>query len=350
MRRRGVGVSTGTSAATQPLTPAALEIDAEQEVAEIVAKLRHTVGRVLQRRGAVVGLSGGVDSSVTCALCARALGAERTLALLMPERDSDPGTPALSERVASALGLETTTEDITPLLEAAGCYARRDAAVRDALPEFDGSWRWKIVLPAVVGNDLYRVFFLVAERPNGETLRVRLPAAAYLAIVAATNFKQRVRKMLEYFHADRLGFAVVGTPNRLEFDQGFFVKGGDGLADIKPIAGLYKSQVYALARELRIPAEVCEREPTTDTYSLPQTQEEFYFSLPYEQMDLCLYAYNHGMPADSVAEAVGLAPEDVSRVFRDIEGKRRATRYLHLPPLLLKPVEEVARSLRGAGD
>ena len=132
-----------------------------------------------------------------------------------------------------------------------------------------------------------------------------MPPAAYLQIVAATNFKQRVRKMMEYYHADRLNYAVAGTPNRLEYDQGFFVKLGDGAADVKPIAHLYKTQVYALAEYLGVPEEIRRRPPTTDTFSLPQTQEEFYFALPYAKMDLCLYGHNHGVPAAEVAAAAG---------------------------------------------
>ena len=323
------------------LSPAALELDCEQVTQELVEKLRDVTVRELRKRGAVVGLSGGIDSSVTTALCARALGPDRTLAVLMPERDSDETTLELSGGVADALGVETVVEEITPILAATRCYERRNAAIRELIPELTDEWKWKIALPSIVGNDAYRLFVVVAEAPDGRRVEARLPADAYLTVVAATNFKQRVRKMLEYYYADERNFAVVGTPNRLEYDQGFFVKGGDGAADVKPIAHLYKTQVYRLAEYLGIPAAGRERPPTTDTYSLPQSQEEFYFSLPYEQMDLCLYAHNNGLPAEAVAEATGLAIEDVERVFRDIEQKRRATRYLHLPPLLLESVPEV---------
>ncbi|MGM0577450.1 MAG: NAD(+) synthase [Myxococcota bacterium] len=107
-----------------------------------------------------------------------------------------------------------------------------------------------------------------------------MPADANLQLVAAASFKQYVRKMMEYYHADRLVYAVVGTPNRLERDQGFFVMGGDGAADVKPIAHLYKTQVYALADWMRLPDEVSFRAPTTDTCSMDQNQEEFFFSVP----------------------------------------------------------------------
>jgi NAD+ synthase len=299
------------------------------------------VGRELRRRGAVVGVSGGIDSSVTVSLCARAFGPERTLAVLMPEADSDDETLEISRLVADSLGVQTVLEDITEILSATRCYERRDEAVRRVIPQFGEGWKFKIVLPSVLGTDAYRLFTLVAQSPEGESVEARLPANEYLTIVAATNFKQRTRKMLEYFHADALNYAVVGTPNRLEYDQGFFVKLGDGAADAKPIAHLYKTQVYALAEYLEVPERIRSRKPTTDTYSLPQGQDEFYFSLPFDQMDLCLYGRNNGIAPEDLAEALGIGAEDVQRVYDDIDQKRRTTRYLHLSPQLVAPVSEV---------
>jgi NAD+ synthase len=237
--------------------------------------------------------------------------------------------------VANFLGIETKLEDITPILVGAGCYRRRDEAIRSVIPEYGTGWRSKIVLPSVVDSESYRVFSVVAQPPEGEPIKVRLPLGAYLEVVAATNFKQRSRKMLEYYWADRLNHAVIGTPNHLEHDQGFFVKNGDGSADFKPIAHLYKSQVYALAAELGVPEEIRRRPPTTDTYSMPQTQEEFYFSLPYDKMDICLYGVDHGIDAASIAPEVGLSPTQALRVYADIAGKRKAARYLHLAPQLV---------------
>jgi NAD+ synthase len=332
----------------EPLTPAVLDIDCERVTAQIVEGLGRLVREELRRRGAVVAVSGGIDSSVTAALCVRAFGPKRSLAVLMPEADSDAKTLRLSRSVAESLGMEVAHHDITPILEATGCYERRDEAVRELIPDLTGEWKWKIVLPSLIGSDTYRLFLVVAEAPDGRTVEVRLPAKNYLAVVAATNFKQRVRKIIEYYHADRLKYAVVGTPNRLEYDQGFFVKVGDGAADVKPIAHLYKTQVYRLGEYLGLPDEVLDLEPTTDTYSLAQSQEEFYFSLPLEQLDLCLYAHNNGLSPQAVAPAVGLSVEDVARVFRDIEQTRRSTRYLHLPPLLVEPVALVGGSAPGA--
>jgi NAD+ synthase len=317
-------------------SPDVLRIDAERVADDITHFIRGSIVDVLRRRGAVLGLSGGVDSSVVAALCARALGPERTLGLLMPERDSSSDSTRLGQLLADRIGIPTLIEDIGPTLAAIGCYSRQEHAVRQVFPDFQPDYTFKLVLPSLLEGDRLSVSRLVIESPTGERRSSRMSGAGYRELVAATNFKQRVRKMLEYHHADRLGFAVAGTPNRLEYDQGFFVKQGDGAADIKPIAHLYKTQVYALAAYLGVPEEIRRRPPTTDTFSMAQTQEEFYFSLPYDKMDLCLWAVDHGVSAADAAPAVGISPAQVERVFADIDQKRRATRYQHAAPLMLE--------------
>lgn len=320
--------------------PADLAIDEASEVARITEIIRDCTVRS-KRKGVVVAVSGGIDSSVVAALCVRALGPDRVFGLHLPERDSSPETITLSTSVTDWLGIDSAVEDITSILSAAGCYRRRDEAIQQVYPEYGPGYRSKIVLPSVIDSDVFRLYSVVVEAPDGTRTTHRLNTRAYLQIVAATNFKQRTRKMLEYYHADRLDYVVSGTPNRLEYDQGFFVKLGDGAADIKPIAHLYKSQVYALAAHLGIPEQVRTRPPTTDTYSLPQSQEEFYFSLPYQRMDLCLYGLNNGVPEPEIAEATGLTVPQVQRVIRDIEQKRRTTAYLHERPVLIEPIPEV---------
>lgn len=314
-----------------------LAIDFDQEVARISATLLEAVKR-FKKRGVVVAMSGGIDSSVVAALAVRALGKERVFGLLMPERDSSGETLQLSRGLAESLGIHYAHEDITPLLDACGCYRRRDEAIRRIVPDYTPDCKSKIVLPPVVEDEKYRFFTIVVQYPDGRMSQARLDVHAHLGIVAASNFKQRTRKMLEYYHADRLNYLVAGTPNRLEYDQGFFVKLGDGAADVKPIAHLYKTQVYGMARFLGLPDAICARPPTTDTYSLPQSQEEFYFSLPYDKMDLVLCGKNHGFSAAEIGPAVELSPEQVERVFRDIEGKRNMAKYLHALPVLAQPL------------
>ncbi len=319
-----------------------LDIDAPAVAAELEQAIREIVLSRLRRKGAVVGLSGGIDSSVTAAICARALGKERVFGVMMPESDSSDDSLDLARLLADVLGIKTTVENIAPTLEALGCYQRRDDAIRKVIPEYGKGWKSKIVLPNLVENSQYALFSIVAQSPAGEMKRVRLSAEAYLGVVAATNFKQRIRKTMEYYHADRLYYAVAGTPNRLEYAQGFFVKNGDGSADFKPIAHLYKTQVYQLGRYLGVPEEILRRPPTTDTYSLEQSQEEFFFSVPLQTLDLCLYGKNNGVAPEEVAVAVGLSPEKVQRVYAMIDSKLHSTRYLHLPPQLVEPIEEVS--------
>lgn len=316
-----------------------LAIDPEKTTAEIQEAIRSQVLQKLRRRGAVVGLSGGVDSSVVAALLAGALGPERVLGVLMPDRDSSDESLRLGRLVAERFGIEAVLEDVTPALEAIGCYSRQIEAIREVFPEYGEGWKCKITLPPLGEGERLNIFRLTVQSPAGEQRSSRMPLAAYLKLVAATNFKQRVRMSVEYYHADRKQYVVAGTPNRLEYDQGFFVKQGDGDADIKPIAHLYKTQVYALAAHLGVPEEIQRRTPTTETYSLDQTQEEFYFALPYDRMDLCLAGRDRGIPPADLAPACGLGAAQVERVYRDIDAKRRAGRYLHEPPLLVRELE-----------
>jgi len=321
-----------------PFSPDVLDYDVSREADRICDALRTQLSQSLRRKGAVVALSGGVDSSVVGALCARALGPERVQALLMPERDSAAETLQLSRRLAQHFKIPVQLEEITGILTALRCYERRDEAIRSVVPAYGEGWKAKIVLPGVAESAKYNIFSVVVQAPDGTQSKFRLPTQSYLGIVAATNFKQRVRKMLEYHYADKLHYAVAGTPNRLEYDQGFFVKLGDGAADVKPIAHLYKTQVYRMAEFLGVPEEIRKRPPSTDTYPLQQGQDEFYFSLPYREMDLCLYAKDHGVPAAEVAPVVGLTTEQVEGVFVDIERKRSTTRYLHAAPILVEPL------------
>ncbi len=318
-----------------------LKINEQEEIDKITASIRDSLRRKLNRRGLVIAISGGVDSAVCAALCVEALGKNKVFGLLLPETDSSSASVTLGKKLADQLGIEYLVQDIAPTLEAIGCYKWRDKAIRSIFPDYNEQWKSKI---AISGGKEGKInhFMVVVQNPDGEIKEERMGLKEYLQIVAATNYKQRIRKTVEFFHADRLNYAVIGTPNRLEYDQGFFVKNGDGSADIKPIAHLYKTQVYTLAKHFKLPEEICTAAPTTDTYSMPQGQDEFYFALPYDKMDLALWSLNHNVPAFELAELLECSEAQAQFVYNDILSKRKTTKYQHSRPILIEPVDEVS--------
>ena len=313
-----------------------LTLDPVEETNRIVYSLRHNVLNVLHRRGAVVGISGGVDSSVVLALCVRAFGPDKIIAVMMPDKDSDPESEKLARFLASQFEVKPVLEDMTPALEGFGCYRRRDEAIRRIFPEYNANrgYKAKIVLPQNLLDDGTLNFFsLTIVAPDGAERTCPLPGREFLQIVAASNFKQRSRMSTLYYHAELHNYAVVGTPNKNEHDQGFIVKYGDAASDVKPIGHLYKTQVYQLAAHLRVPEAIRQRPPTSDTYSAACTQEEFFFRLPFEIMDLLWYAQEHGVPEAEAARVMGLTEAQVQRAYHDFASKARTTNYLRLPPL-----------------
>ncbi len=313
-----------------------LNFDPEKEAKRIEEFIAQNVFQVFKRRGGVVGVSGGIDSSVTFALACRALGKERVVAISMPEQDSSHDSQPLAEELVRRFGATFHVENITPALKGFGVYEKRDEAVRRVFPEYRPEWKMKITLPTdVLESDRLNIFHLTVIDPQGQEYTRRLPLDSYLQIVAASNIKQRSRMTTLYYQAESRNYAVIGTPNINEDNQGFYVKYGDGGVDIRPIAHLYKTQVFELGRYLGVPESILTRTPTTDTYSAEVTQEEFYFRLPFQEMDLLLYARLNEIPLDDVCRVMDLKPEQVQRVYRDFEQKMKMNTYLGCVPLVL---------------
>lgn len=317
-----------------------INFDRDKEVERICETMRNIMRSKLRRRGVVVAVSGGIDSSVSATLAVKAFGANKAFFIQLPEVDSAEDTQSRGSQLIEHLGVDHTTHNIAATLEAIGCYDARDEAIIKTFPEYTDGWKNKIVIKGGLSGQVNH-FMLVVQDPQGQMHEKRLDLREYLQIVAATNYKQRIRKSIEYYHADRLNYAVIGTPNRLEYDQGFFVKNGDGSADLKPIAHLYKTQVYALAKHLGLPESICNAIPTTDTYSLPQGQDEFYFALPYQEMDKALWAHNVGASASDLASMLNISEEQAKFVFQDIDNKRKTTHYLHAKPYLIDSIPEL---------
>jgi NAD+ synthase len=311
-----------------------LQLDAHAEVERIVAKIREDVAKKLRKKGVVIGVSGGIDSSVVLALCRKALPRERVLTVLMPERDSSSENFILTRKLLNKYDSDYVIEDMTDALAGFGCYRRRDEAIQKVFPEYDVSYKAKIVLKeGDQDNDGLNYFKLMIISPEGEQKSQRIPLQEYLQIVAASNFKQRSRMAMLYYHAEARNFAVVGTANKNEHEMGFFVKHGDGGADLKPIVHLFKSQVYQIAEVLDIPAEIRERVPTSDTYSAEQTQEEFFFRLSFDRLDLIWNGMEKGFTAAEMAEEAGMPAERVQFVMDDLKRKIQTTEYLRMPYL-----------------
>jgi NAD+ synthase len=301
----------------------------------MVSKLRDNVFNQLRRSGAVIGISGGIDSAVSMVLTAKAVGAENVLGIMLPEKDSSSDSALFAQRLADKFGVRTLTEDITRALQGFGCYERRDEAVKKVLPEYDPAhYKMKIgIKSSGLFTNLPPLFSVTIVDNNGNEQSKRVPPAELRQIEAASNFKQRCRMAMLYYHAERLHYAVIGTPNKHEVEQGFFVKFGDGGADVMPIAHLYKTQVYQLADFLGVPQEIIDRTPTTDTYSAEQTQEEFFYQLPFHQMDMLWYAFKNSYEPEEVGAVMDIAPEDIMKLYSGFERKIKTTEYLRLQPL-----------------
>ena len=311
-----------------------MNIDAQKETEKIIDKLRDDLSKTLKKRGAVIGISGGIDSSVILALCAKAFGPKKVLGIMLPEKESSKDNFALARELTKTFGVDYIIEDITGALEGFGVYRRRDEAIKRVFPEYDSSYKAKIILPnSLLDSNTLNIFQILIISPEGVEQTKRLPVNEYLEIVAASNFKQRSRMSMLYFHADAKNYAVIGTGNKNEHEQGFFVKYGDGGADTKPIAHLFKTQVYQLAEYLGVPNEIRRRTPTTDTYSAEQTQEEFFFRIPYKTLDKIWLGWEKGYSNEDIASELELSPEQIENVIQDIIHKKNATEYLRMEPI-----------------
>lgn len=309
--------------------------DPEKASGAIIEKLRQDVLINFKRNGAVVGISGGIDSSVCLALAVRAFGPDKVTGIIMPEKDSSPDSEQLALELAGKFGIRTIKEVITDALDGFGCYRRRDEAVKRVFPEYDpATYKMKIgIRQSGLYNNLPPLFTLSVIDRNGVQQDKILNARDYLQIVAASNFKQRSRMSILYYHAEALHCAVIGTPNKHEQEQGFFVKFGDGAGDVMPIGNLYKTQVYQLAAHLGVPQSIIDRTPTTDTYSATQTQEEFFYQLPFRMMDIYWYGFENGYTPEEVAAVMEETPGRIEALFRNFDRKRKTTEYLRMPPL-----------------
>jgi len=321
-------------------------INPKEEVDNIIKAIKYSIQHILKKRGAVVGVSGGVDSSVALALTSLALGHDKVLAVMLPEKESSDDNITFVEKLLEKFNVECLTEDLTDALNGLGCYRRRDKAVKEIFPEYDTTYKMKIILPSdILGTNNLNLFHLEIISPDGVMKQKRLPLKQYLEIVAASNFKQRTRMSMLYYLAEIRNYAVIGTPNKNEHEQGFFVKYGDSGSDLRPIKHLFKTQIYQIADYLEIPNLIKKRIPTSDTYSASQSQEEFFFRLPFDILDRIWYGWENGVPTEQIADVLKLSFEQVENVITDIKRKINTTEYLRKEPLDIKSIESQIHSI-----
>ncbi len=313
-----------------------LKIDCEIESQRIEQFIRKQVFESFRKKGIVIGISGGIDSAVVATLSVRAVGADKVLGLILPERESNPISVEYADMLIKKLGIRKELVEITPMLESFDVYEERESIVKKQFPHYNNLWKFRLVIPQnLLEKDRFNISFLEVQDPEGNIKSKRLSSKDYLEMVAATDIKQRVRMIMLYYFAEKQNYIVAGTTNFPETVQGFFVKYGDGGIDIEPIAHLYKTQVYQLAAYINVPREIINRTPSPDTYSFVVSDKELYFCLPYETLDLLLYAKQNNVPRGEIKNILKLNDKQIDRVFRDFDAKQKATAHFRqLPPTL----------------
>jgi len=309
-----------------------LNIDAAREIESLANFVREQVS-ALRRSGVIVGLSGGIDSAVMAALAVHALGPDNVVGLILPEKESNPVSREFAAKHAQAMGIEYHVRDITATVDAVRPYADRDAYLQSLVPEYVPGSSYNITLPTdLLERDAFSVYMLQVKLPDGQIKRKRLGMEAFRTITSFANIKIRARMIHLYAEADRRGLLVGGTTNRTEYLLGDFCRYGDGGTDIEPLAHLYKHQVYQIARHLGVIQEIIARTPSPDTFSLPVSDQEFFFRIPFERLDHLLYAWEHQVPVETTAQVLGLSEDAVKRAFQDFTTKHRATAHLRAMP------------------
>ena len=285
-----------------------------------------------RKRGIVVGISGGIDSAISAKLCCNAVGKENVLGIILPEKESNPQSQEFAKKYCEKLGIKYEIEDITSILDSSEIYQIREKIVKKYFPDYNQSCKYRIVFSENFDSDGLSIPYLEVNDGNNQIHKIKLSLNDYFTITAATNIKHRIRMTRLYFHAEKNNFLVCGTTNKAEFQQGYFVKYGDGGVDIEPLANLYKTQIYQLGTYLDIPNEIIERKASPDTWSFDVSDEEFFYSLPYEIVDLMLFAKEKSVTLSDICSTLDLKEEKVKRILNSIERKLQASKTSRIFP------------------
>ena len=314
-----------------------LRIDPAQQL-EILSKfIIEQVTVAFRKKGVIVGLSGGIDSACIAAVAVHALGKEKVVGLVLPESESNPISSEYAIKHARALGIEFRQIDITPTVDSIVQYEWRDEFLEKLIPEYKPGFKYNITLPTdLLERASFSFYRLQVQMPDGKIISKRLNMDEFRTITSFANIKIRARMLHLYAEAERRNFLVAGTTNRTEFILGDFCKYGDGGTDIEPFTHLYKNQIYQLSEYLKVIPEIIERQPSPDTFSLPVSDQEFFFRISFDKLDYLLYAWEHDVSTDEAAEVLDLSNDAVVRAYKDFASKFRATAHLREVPKTLK--------------
>jgi NAD+ synthase len=314
-----------------------LKIDPVQELDKLAKFIVNQVRAVFRRKGVIVGLSGGIDSACIAAVAVHAIGKDRVIGLVLPESESNPISSEYAIKHARALGIEHRQIDITHTVDSVVKYAWRDKFLQQLIPEYKPGYKYNITLPTdLLERASFNFYRLQVQLPDGEIKHKRLNQDEFRTITSFANIKIRARMLHLYAEAERRSLLVAGTTNRTEFILGDFCKYGDGGTDIEPFTHLYKDQIYQLSDYLEVIPEIIDRQPSPDTFSLPVSDQEFFFRIPFDKLDYLLYAWEHEVLTKDAAKVLNLSEDAVERAYKDFASKHRATAHLREVPNTFK--------------
>lgn len=305
--------------------------DIEKTVDSLSNYIKSEVFEIFQKKGVVLGLSGGVDSAVTAALCAKSLGSEKILGLIMPEKESGSSSQQLAQQVAKKYNIETKIIDISKILESFGVYQTKEKIVKEKFSGFNSTCKYRVVVPPKLENNVGIPYLEILDKKN-EKHKIKISSSEFLTLTSATSIKHRVRMATLYFHGEKNNLAIIGTTNKSEYLQGYFVKYGDGGSDIEPLVNLYKSQIYQLGEFFDIPGEILTADASPDVWSFTTSDEEFFYSVPYNIVDLILYARENNLPVNEIQKISQIPKQQIENLIRFQNQKQKKSQHMRESP------------------
>ncbi|BAL80154.1 NAD(+) synthase [Caldisericum exile] len=283
----------------------------------VVDKIVEFIKEQFEKRnanGVICGLSGGIDSALVAFLLGRALPKEKILTLFMGERDTHPDSLKHARLVAETLGVELREINITGILRSIGVYSLEPSPL--FIPR---KFQERYTINKYLSNqDEKETSFLKSLKGGAGSIEI-MKGNAYL------HTKHRIRAVLLYFYGEQKNYIVAGCCNKTEKLTGYFVKYGDSASDFDPIADLYKTQVRELGEFLGVPREIIEKPPSPDL--APGITDEFALQMPYEKIDIILYALEHNLESELKNEGISEKEIEYIKTLKELSSHMR-----ELPP------------------